>query len=225
MINAQKLTLGLPGGNLQKISIEIMKAAGLAFEPIGQRQLYTPVSHPMFREVIFCSPRDIPQLLDRGILDVGLTGQDCFEEWELGNPWNQVQALGSHLPLSKTKLASSRVCLLTRTDEERAEPDNQERILTEFPNITQVMFPDSLPVPVRGTLEGLMGSGKFRFAVTVVETGTSVRANALRIQKVLRTSNPELYCTDAVWLQHFDDKGPLWEFMRRLEAAALQAHA
>ena len=78
-VEEQRLQIAVPSkGRLQEGAVELLQASGLRFR-ISGRRLFADCSESGIR-IIFCNTADIPVLVDRGVVDLGITGSDQVEE-------------------------------------------------------------------------------------------------------------------------------------------------
>ncbi|MCP4366035.1 MAG: ATP phosphoribosyltransferase, partial [Planctomycetes bacterium] len=73
-----KLVLGIPKGSLQKSTCEMMQRAGFVVR-ISERSYYPSIDDDELQGRLI-RPQDMPRYVEKGIIDVGLTGADWVEE-------------------------------------------------------------------------------------------------------------------------------------------------
>jgi len=191
------LKLGIPKGSLEKPTIELFAKAGWRIQTSG-RSYFPSIDDPTIR----CSlmrPQEMPRYIESGALDGGVTGQD----WIVEND-SRVHTL-CDLVYSKVSLQGTRWVLVVRDDSPVGKPEDLagKRIATELVQVTERFFADrGIPVDVEfswGATEAKVAEGIVDAIVYVTETGSTLRANKLRIVADLLPSNPQLVANLEAW--------------------------
>ena len=172
---ANHLRIGIPSkGRLSELATELLLQAGVNFRR-QDRSLFARVSS-MPVEITFLRTDDIPTLCAEGAIDLGITGSDLVQE---ANAEVQVRM---KLGVGRCKLA---ICVPTHSD--IAEPSQLagKRVATSFPNTTE-RFLKQHDAPVHlvklnGSVEVMISLGVADAIVDLVETGSTLAANQLRI--------------------------------------------
>jgi len=169
------LRIGVPSkGRLSEQAAELLKQAGLHFSR-QERNLFARVSE-MPIEVTFLRTDDIPVLCAEGAIDMGITGSDLIAETTADV--EQRLALG---------VGKCRLALCVPEDSAYAAPGQLggHRVATSFPRITEAFLrrheADVHLVPVSGSVEVMIALGVADAVVDLVETGSTLAANRLRI--------------------------------------------
>jgi len=169
------LRIGLPAkGRLATEAAGIMAQAGLNFRR-QERSLFARVSGlPV--DVTFLRAGDIPVLCTERAIDLGITGGDLVEE--AGVSLKTRLALG----FGKCRLA---VCVPEDSETRSAEDLAGCRVATSFASISGKYF-DNLGieahlVPLSGSVEIMISLGVADAIVDVVQTGSTLAANGLRM--------------------------------------------
>ena len=171
----QNLRIGLPSkGRLSDIAGDLLKQAGLSFRR-QNRGLFARVSGlPV--ELIFLRTDDIPTLCAEGAIDMGITGSDLLEE--SGGSAEVRMRLG----VGRCRLA---ICVPDDADLKSAADLDGKRIATSFPAITQRYLAKHQAtahlVSLSGSVEVMIQLGVADAIVDLVETGSTLAANRLRI--------------------------------------------
>ena len=127
------LKLVLPKGSLEKATLELFDAADLAVRRGSDRDYHAAIDHPGIDRVRFLRPQEIPQYVEQGLFDVGITGRDWIAETD-----SEVVSLGE-LQYSKATSDPVRVVLAVPRDASWQGPGDLPegvRISTEFPALT-----------------------------------------------------------------------------------------
>jgi len=151
-----------------------MKQAGLRFRR-QNRSLFARVSElPL--DVTFLRTDDIPVLCAEGAIDMGITGSDLLEE--SGVQLTTRLALG----IGKCRLA---VCVPEDSPVKAVSDLRGCRVATSFPHVTESYFTghdtDVRLVALSGSVEIMISLGIADAIVDLVETGSTLAANRLRI--------------------------------------------
>ena len=191
------LSLVLPKGSLEKATLELFDAADLAVRRGSDRDYHAAIDHPGIERVRFLRPQEIPQYVEQGLFDVGITGRDWIAETE-----SEVVSLGE-LHYSKATSDPVRVVLAVPRDAPWQGPGDLPegvRISTEFPALTRRYLDrhgvKAVVVPSYGATEAKVPD-IVDAVVDLTETGSSLRKNGLRILDTLLTSYTELVANPA----------------------------
>jgi len=196
MENKQILKLGLPKGSLQEAALAKMAKAGFNVQ-VSSRS-YIPYVDDDSLQVRLIRSQEISRYVELGYLDCGLTGHD----WIIENGSN-VQEAGEFI-FSKVSAQPTRwVLAVPESSPVKSVKDLQgKRIATEVINITKNYLAKN---GVTAEVEFSWGATEVKAhelvdaIVEVTETGSSLRANKLRIVDTLLTSTPRLIVNHAAW--------------------------
>ena len=192
-----KLKLGIPKGSLEANTIELFKKAGWRIS-YDSRSYFPDIDD----EEIVCSlvrAQEMSKYVEAGNLDLGLTGKD----WVIEND-SKVVAV-QDLVYSKTSARQARWVLVVRQDSPIQSIEDMEgkRISTELVNFTKRYFRErNINVLVEfswGATEAKVVEGLVDAIVEVTETGSTIRANKLKIVHELMTTNTQLIASQAAW--------------------------
>ncbi len=169
------LRIGVPSkGRLADLASELLKDAGLSFRR-QERSLFA-LCREMPVEITFLRADDIPVLCAEGAIDMGITGSDLVQE--SGVDVQQRLALG----IGACRLA---LCVPDDGQIERVEQLDGRRIATSFPRTTQNFLAQhgvqAHLVTISGSVEIMVSLGVADGIVDLVETGSTLAANRLKI--------------------------------------------
>jgi ATP phosphoribosyltransferase len=169
------LRIGIPSkGRLAEQAAHLLSEAGLSFRR-QDRSLFARVRE-MPVDVTFLRTDDIPVLCAEGALDLGITGSDLISE--SGADVDTRLALG----VGKCRLA---VCVPEDSAAESAADLNGRRVATSFPRVTGDFLgqhgAEVHLVPLSGSVEIMISLGVADAIVDLVETGSTLAANRLRV--------------------------------------------
>jgi ATP phosphoribosyltransferase len=184
-----KLRLGLPKGSLQESTFKIFKKAGFNIT-VGSRS-YFPYIDDVEIEPILIRAQEMSRYVEDGVLDCGITGED----WILENG-SEVTRI-KELVYAKTGMNAVRWVLAVPNDSSiKSVKDLQgKRIATELKGFTEKYLKDhGVKAEVEfswGATEAKVASGLVDAIVELTETGSSLRANNLRIVETLCKSTTQ----------------------------------
>ncbi len=171
----QLLRIGVPSkGRLAEVAAQILAEAGLAFRRT-ERTLFARCKD-MPVEVTFLRTDDIPVLVAEGAIDLGITGADLVAE--SGADVVRRLDLG---------VGTCRLALCVPDDAPLVEPRQLagRRIATSFPRVTREWLAthgvEAHFVELTGSVEVMIALGVADAIVDLVETGSTLAANRLRI--------------------------------------------
>lgn len=184
------LKVGIPKGSLENATIELFRKSG--WKVTVSSRSYFPVIDDDEIRCTLVRAQEMSRFVEMGTLDMGLTGKD----WILENNSNVVVV--KDLIYSKTTLAPARWVLVVAEDSPIRELKDLEgkKIFTELVNFTKRYFAErNIHVDIEfswGATEGKVIEGLCDAIVEVTETGSTLRANKLRIVEELLQTNPQL---------------------------------
>ena len=191
-----KLTLGLPKGSLQESTLALFNKADIHVR--ADERSYFPTSDDPELDLILMRPQEIPRYVDQGILDAGITGLD----WTIENNAKVVRVC--ELEYSKSSRRRCTWVLAVSEDSPFKKPADLrgKRIATELVATTKRYFrKKKIPVDV----EFSWGATEVKpprlvdAIVELTETGTSLRANRLRVIDVLMETCTLLIANRLSW--------------------------
>jgi ATP phosphoribosyltransferase len=182
------LRVGLPSGSLQEATFALFAKAGFTIS--GSSRSYKPGVDDPEIEIRLLRAQEMSRYVEHGYLDCGLTGADWIAENE-----SNVEVL-CELTFSKASSNPTRWVLVVPEDSPiRTLQDLQgKRIATEALNLTRKFFERN---GVKAEIEFSWGATEVKVPdlvdaiVDVTETGSSLRANKLRIVETLMVSSPQ----------------------------------
>lgn len=197
----KRLILGLPKGSLQDMTFDIMEKAGFRLH-LNPRS-YQPLADDPELEVVLVRPQEIPRYVESGILDCGITGQD----WVLENKAKVTEV--QQLRYSKVSFRPVRwVLAVPESSRFRSSKDLKgASISTELVNVTRGYFRKK-KIKVK-EVEFSWGATEVKppkfcdAIVEATETGSSLRANNLRIIDVVLESVSVLIANKQVYQKGF----------------------
>ncbi len=191
-----RLKLGIPKGSLQDSTVELFAKAGWRIS-VNSRSYYPGIDDPEI-ECMMVRAQEMARYVESGALDAGLTGKDWI--LETGADVEEV----AELIYSKTSLGKVRWVLAVAEDSAvQSVRDLEGKIIaTEAVRITQ-KYLDRHAVKAR--VEFSWGATEVKVPeladaiVEVTETGSSLRANHLRVVDTLLESAPWFIANRVAW--------------------------
>ncbi len=210
--------LGLPKGSLEKSTIELFSKAG--WQIVKSSRSYRPVFDDPELDGRFVRAQEMSRYVELGFFDCGLTGHD----WVLENDSDVVAV--SDLIYSRASAAPSRwVIAVPESSDIRSKEDLQgHRIATEVVNITRRYLEQH---GIEAEVEFSWGATEVKVPelvdaiVELTETGSSLRANKLRIVDTVLQTNTQLIANKTSWAN--PEKRKKIENIAMLLGAALAA--
>jgi ATP phosphoribosyltransferase len=169
------LRIGIPSkGRLAELAEGLLKEAGLSFRR-SERTLFARCKEVPV-DITFLRTDDIPVLCAEGAIDMGVVGGDLVAETGA----DVVKRL--ELGIGNCRLA---VCVPESGNVRSPKDLNGARIATSFPNVTRKYLQqhgaDAHLVTLSGSVEIMIALGVADAIVDLVETGSTLAANQLRI--------------------------------------------
>ena len=195
---SKKLKLGLPKGSLQDATIEKMAKAGWNIQVTSRS--YVPYVDDVELDIRLIRAQEIGRYVALGYLDAGLTGFDWIEESGVTKKVHKVD----EFIFSKVSRQPTRWVLAVPEESPIKVPKDLEgkRIATEVMNLTKRWLKKH---GVKAEVEFSWGATEVKARelvdaiVDVTETGSSLRANKLRIVDTLLVSTPWLITSKDAW--------------------------
>ena len=184
------LKIGIPKGSLENATIELFKKSGWKIS-VSSRSYFPIVDDDEIRCTLVRA-QEMSRFVETGTLDVGLTGKD----WIMENDSEVVVV--QDLIYSKASTSPARWVLVVAEDSpiRQLKDLDGKKIFTELVNFTKRYFSEKkINVQVEfswGATEGKIIEGLCDAIVEVTETGSTLRANNLRIVEELLQTNTQL---------------------------------
>ena len=191
------LKFGIPKGSLEEATVDLFKQAGWSLG-ISSRSYFPTIDD----EEMKCSlirPQEMGRYVERGTIDVGIAGRD----WVRENDSQVVEVC--EMVYSKVSRRPVRWVLVVGPDSPVQKPEDLAgcTISTELVEFTKRYFAErNIPVTVEfswGATEAKVVEGLCDAIVEVTETGSTIRANNLRIVCDLMSSVPVMIANRAAW--------------------------
>ncbi len=198
-----KLKLGIPKGSLENATIDLFRRAG--FNITTSSRSYFPVVDDPEMECMLIRAQEMARYVEDGILDAGLTGLDWVAE--VGA---DVEAV-ANLIYAKQSFGKVRwVLAVPEASPVQSVKDLEGKIIATELVATTKRYLDSYGVKAK--VEFSWGATEVKppeladAIVEVTETGSSLRANKLRIVETVLESNTQLIANKTAWADDWKRK-------------------
>ena len=189
----KKIKLGIPKGSLQEATLMLFKKAG--FNIFVEERSYRPLIDDEEIECLLIRAQEIPKYVEQGILDLGLSGKDWI--LETGASVQEIAELVyAKQGLRKVKLV---LAVAENSNIKTVKDLEGKRIATELVNVTKGYLKKN---DVNAKVEFSWGATEVKVPELVdaiaelTETGSSLRANNLRIISTLLESTTKLIANE-----------------------------
>ncbi len=191
-----KLKLGIPKGSLENATIDLFRRAG--FNITTSSRSYFPAIDDPEIECMMIRAQEMARYIEDGVLDAGLTGRDWIEESDA-----QVERVAD-LIYAKQSFGKVRwVLAVPEASDFRSVKDLEGKVIaTELVATTKRYLTAN---GVNAKVEFSWGATEVKppvladAIVEVTETGSSLRANKLRIVETVLESNTQLIANRDAW--------------------------
>tara|TARA_B100000405_G_scaffold299855_1_gene258748 strand:- start:103 stop:978 length:876 start_codon:yes stop_codon:yes gene_type:complete len=214
------LNFGLPKGSLEEPTVKLFGKAGFRISK-GSRS-YTPCWDDPEVDGRFVRAQEMSRYVEDGFFDCGLTGRDWVREND-----SQVEIVADLVYSRSSNRVSKWVLAVPESSEIRQAADLEGKtIATELVNVTRAYLERH---GVDAEVEFSWGATEVKVPelvdaiVDLTETGSSLRANNLRIVDVLMETNTVLIANRESWAD--EEKKAKIENMALMLNAALEADA
>lgn len=194
--STSQLRIGIPKGSLQDATIDLFARAGWRIE-ISSRSYYPSINDDTLSAVLFRA-QEMARYVEDGILDMGITGHD----WVIENDADVHEVC--ELVYSKATSRPARWVLCVPEESEVKSPADLKGgiIATELVGTTKRYFADQ-GIEIK-KVEFSWGATEVKARlvdaiVDVTETGSSIRANKLRVLDTLLESTTRLIANKQAW--------------------------
>ncbi|HXP88967.1 MAG TPA: ATP phosphoribosyltransferase [Bryobacteraceae bacterium] len=191
-----KLKLGIPKGSLENATVDLFRRAGFQIT-VSSRSYFPAIDDPEI-ECMLIRAQEMARYVEDGVLDAGLTGRD----WVMENN-AQVHTVAD-LIYAKQSFGKVRwVLAVPENSSVQSVKDLEGKVIaTELVEATRRYLAAN---GVKAKVEFSWGATEVKppvladAIVEVTETGSSLRANKLRIVETVLESNTQLIANTASW--------------------------
>jgi ATP phosphoribosyltransferase len=194
---ANQLKLGIPKGSLEEATVDLFKQAGWTVKTSSRS--YFPGIDDEEMKCSLIRPQEMGRYVERGTIDVGIAGRD----WVRENDSDVLEVC--EMVYSKVSRRPVRWVLVVAQNSPVQKPEDLKgaTISTELVGFTKRYFAErGIPVTVEfswGATEAKVVEGLCDAIVEVTETGSTIKANNLRIVCDLMESVPVMIANKTAW--------------------------
>ncbi len=213
------LRIGIPKGSLSESTFDLFRRAGYHLR-VSDRSYFPQIDDPQLSCVMFRA-QEMSRYVEDGVIDLGITGHD----WVIENG-SQVHEV-CELRYSKATSKPARWVLAVPEESSITTPQDLTGgiVATELVNVTRKYFAD-LGVDVKVEFSWGATEVKARLLdaiVDITETGSSLRANNLRVVDEILSSTTRLIANENAW--NDPDKRAKIQSIALLLQGAIEARA
>ncbi len=200
-MSKQVLRFGLPKGSLQESALQKMAKAGWNVS-VSSRS-YVPYVDDDELEIRLIRAQEISRYVENGVLDAGITGHD----WIIEND-SDVHEVGEFIFSKVSRQPTRWVLAVPENSPIKTVKDLEgKRIATEVVNLSKAWLKKNgvktAEVEFSWGATEVKAHEMVDAIIEVTETGSSLRANKLRIVETLLTSSPRLIVNHDAWKNKF----------------------
>ncbi|MGC8552289.1 MAG: ATP phosphoribosyltransferase [Phycisphaerae bacterium] len=189
------LRLGIPKGSLQDSTIDLFAKAGWRIN-VSERSYFPSIDDPAI-EVVMFRAQEMSRYVEENVIDAGLTGSDWIRENN-----SKVQEV-AELVYSKATSRPARWVLAVPQESSITKPEELRDgvIATELVNVTREYFASrNIPIKVEFSWGATEVKARLLDAIVdITETGSSIKANNLRIIDTLLVSTTRFIANKEAW--------------------------
>ncbi len=192
----QLLRFGLPKGSLQDSTVDLFVRAGFDVK-VSDRSYFPSIDDPDIGMIMFRA-QEMSRYVEDGVIDVGITGAD----WVTENASDVHEVC--ELAYSKATSKPARWVLAVPEESRVQKPADLAGgiVATELVNTTRKFFTER-SIPIK-KVEFSWGATEVKARlvdaiVDITETGSSLRANRLRVIDTVLSSTTRLICNRVAW--------------------------
>ena len=217
-MSSNLLKLGIPKGSLEQATVDLFTRAGFQIN-ISSRSYYPTVDDPELKLMLIRS-QEMSRYVQDGILDCGLCGHD----WVVENQSDVLELAELNYSKATDTMARWVLCVPENSPVKTVKDLQGKRIATELVGGTKRYLAKH---NVKAQVEFSWGATEVKCPdladaiVDITETGSSLRANKLRIVDTILETNTRLVVNKASWKDKF--KRTKIENLVMLLQGALQA--
>ncbi len=196
MAKEKKLRLGLPKGSLQESTLRLFRKAGYQIT-VYPRSYYPHVDDPEI-EAMLVRAQEMPRYVESGVLDCGLTGYD----WILEQNANVKEVAEFNYAKEGLRPVKWVVAVPQDSPIKKLKDLEGKRIATELVKFTKRYLKSR---GINATVDFSWGATEVKpphladAIVELTETGTSLRANNLRVVETILVSSTRFIANRAAW--------------------------
>jgi len=193
------ITIVIPKGSLEAQTLLLFKQADMEIK-VTNREYNPSIEDPRIERVKILRPQEIPEYVEKGYFDLGITGRD----WIAERGADVVEI--ADLSYSKMAEKEGAVKIVLAVPADRADINDakdvppQSKISTEYPKLTKSFFDDlGIPVQIFFSYGATEAKDMMDCIVELTETGETLRKNNWRIIHTILESHTKLIANKDSW--------------------------
>ncbi len=192
------ISIAIPKGSLEAQTLLLFKQADLEVK-VTSREYNPTIADPRIEKVKILRPQEIPEYVEKGYFDMGITGKDWIEERGV----DVVEIADMQYSKAAEKESTVNIVLAVQADSDiQGAKDMQpnSKISTEYPELTQSFFENlGIPVQIFFSYGATEAKDMMDGIVELTETGETLRKNNWRIIEILLESTTKLIANKDSW--------------------------
>jgi len=215
------ITIAIPKGSLEAQTLLLFKQADLEVK-VTSREYSPKIEDPRIGKVKILRPQEIPEYVEKGYFDMGITGKDWIEE----RGADVVEIADMRYSKAAEKESTVNIVLAVQADrtdiKEAKDIKPHSKISTEYPNLTKSFFENlGIPVQIFFSYGATEAKDMMDGIVELTETGETLRKNNWRIIATMLESSTKLIANKDSWRD--EEKRREMEEIRTLLSGVLEA--
>ncbi len=215
------ITIAIPKGSLEAQTLLLFKQADLEVK-VTSREYNPRIEDPRIEKVKILRPQEIPEYVEKGYFDMGITGKDWIEE----RGADVVEIADMRYSKAAEKESTVNIVLAVQADrtdiKEAKDIKPHSKISTEYPNLTKAFFEKlGIPVQIFFSYGATEAKDMMEGIVELTETGETLQKNNWRIIATMLESSTKLIVNKDSWRD--EEKRREMEEIRTLLSGVLEA--
>jgi len=193
------ITIAIPKGSLEAQTLLLFKQADLEVK-VTSREYNPKIEDPRIEKVKILRPQEIPEYVEKGYFDMGITGKDWIEE----RGADVVEIADMRYSKAAEKESTVNIVLAVQADrtdiKEAKDIKPHSKISTEYPNLTKSFFEKlGIPVQIFFSYGATEAKDMMDGIVELTETGETLRKNNWQIIATMLESSTKLIANKDSW--------------------------
>ena len=215
------ISIAIPKGSLEAQTLLMFKQADLEVK-VTSREYSPTIADPRIGKVKILRPQEIPEYVEKGYFDMGITGKDWIEE----RGADVVEIADMRYSKAAEKESTVNIVLAVQADrtdiKEAKDMKPHSKISTEYPNLTKSFFEKlGIPVQIFFSYGATEAKDMMDGIIELTETGETLQKNNWRIIETLLESSTKLIANKDSWRDA--EKRKDMEEIRTLLSGVLEA--
>ncbi len=193
------ISIAIPKGSLESQTLLLFKQADLEIK-VTSREYSPTIDDPRIEKVKILRPQEIPEYVEKGYFDMGITGKDWIEERSA----DVVEIADMRYSKAAERESTVNIVLAVQADrtdiKEAKDIPPHSKISTEYPNLTKSFFEKlGIPVQIFFSYGATEAKDMMDGIVELTETGETLRKNNWRIIDTVLESSTKLIANKDSW--------------------------